>query len=521
MSGGKGGSTTSSVTVPEYIEKAAQRNLNKAERISQIGYTPYFGPDVAGFTPMQQSGFQNTADVAGAFGMAAPVTQQDIMGGMDAPETYAGGVSGYSSAPMYQQSIDELAAQRPGQQSYIDSFFIDPYSGEYANQPTDYTEYGTIADQTTAQQANDLAIAQAQAGAGPQNVNYNLSSMAANPNLSTQPNAEIFDETPSNIQNSQQILGTDPLNPNYNNAFEDVYNYQSEQAVIDPYGQSTGFGITPEIIEATGGASAWVPGANDQASSLITNPAEGIEDTSMASAGTQFANDIGESFTGILSNTIPGQILMDDTYNVGGVNNPIQTPTLAEMIQNAPDGMQYDPASGSYTAVTPSVANAGVDIVPVSNDGEGPGILSQDIAGVITSPRPPVRDSDNRSGDEPDATVLCTAYFNMGYLPRDIFELDGLYGISLYQTEPKLVVGYRICATRAANFIQTDSISAKVVRAALWPFVKSWAEQMAHEMKPNEYDGNFAGKAIMSIGIPFGRFMASLFLNKPATKEAF
>ena len=35
MSGGKGGSTTSQVQIPEYIEAAAQRNLNKAERISQ------------------------------------------------------------------------------------------------------------------------------------------------------------------------------------------------------------------------------------------------------------------------------------------------------------------------------------------------------------------------------------------------------------------------------------------------------------------------------------------------------
>jgi hypothetical protein len=84
MSGGKGGSTSSSVEIPEYIEKAAQRNLNKAERISQLGYVPYYGPDVAAFTPMQQASFQNTADVASAFGMGAPMSQQDIMGGMGA-----------------------------------------------------------------------------------------------------------------------------------------------------------------------------------------------------------------------------------------------------------------------------------------------------------------------------------------------------------------------------------------------------------------------------------------------------
>ena len=149
MSGGKGGSTTSSVEIPEYIEKAAQRNLNKAERISQLGYVPYYGPDVAAFTPMQQASFQNTADVAGAFGMGAPMSQQDIMGGMGAPTQYANGLSGYSSAPIYQQSLDELARQRPAQKSYMDSFFIDPYTGSYgSNAPPiiDYNDYMTNAE---------------------------------------------------------------------------------------------------------------------------------------------------------------------------------------------------------------------------------------------------------------------------------------------------------------------------------------------------------------------------------------
>jgi hypothetical protein len=162
MSGGKGGSTSSSVEIPEYIEKAAQRNLNKAERISQLGYVPYYGPDVAAFTPMQQASFQNTADVAGAFGMGAPMSQQDIMGGMGAPTQYANGLSGYSSAPIYQQSLDELARQRPAQKSYMDSFFIDPYSGSYgSNAPPiiDYNDYMTNAE--SQRQASEAARVEA------------------------------------------------------------------------------------------------------------------------------------------------------------------------------------------------------------------------------------------------------------------------------------------------------------------------------------------------------------------------
>ena len=130
MSGGKGGSTSSTVEIPQYIEDAAKRNLARADTISQIGYVPYYGADVAAFTPMQEAAFRNTAGTAGAFGLSGgDMSQSDIMGGMPAPTTYAGGVRGYSSAPMFEQSMDELATRRPGQKALIDSLFIDPYSG--------------------------------------------------------------------------------------------------------------------------------------------------------------------------------------------------------------------------------------------------------------------------------------------------------------------------------------------------------------------------------------------------------
>ena len=164
MAGGKGGSQTSSVEIPEYIEAAAQRNLNKAERISQLGYVPYYGPDVAALTPMQQAAMQNVAGAAGAFGLAAP-TGQDIYG-MPAPTEYAGGIQGYSSAPMFEQAQTVLGEKRPAQKSYIDSFFIDPFTGAYgagAQPAVDYTQLGTVADIREADRQNELAIAQATA----------------------------------------------------------------------------------------------------------------------------------------------------------------------------------------------------------------------------------------------------------------------------------------------------------------------------------------------------------------------
>lgn len=128
MAGGKGGSTTTTVEVPEYIEEAAKRNLARADTISQIGYVPYYGPDVAAFTPTQEAAFQNVASQAGAFGLTTPAGGP--MAGMPAPQQFAGGIQGYSSAPMYEQALGELATRRPAQFNLIESLFINPVTGQ-------------------------------------------------------------------------------------------------------------------------------------------------------------------------------------------------------------------------------------------------------------------------------------------------------------------------------------------------------------------------------------------------------
>ena len=144
MSGGKGGSTTSTVEVPQYIEDAARRNLERADLISKIGYVPYFGPDVAAFTPQQEAAFAGTQQLAGAFGTP---TAMDM--GVPAPQTFAGGVRGYSSAPMFEEAMDEFGRRRPAQKAFIDQLFIDPVSGAFTPISTTPLDMGEVVDTTT------------------------------------------------------------------------------------------------------------------------------------------------------------------------------------------------------------------------------------------------------------------------------------------------------------------------------------------------------------------------------------
>jgi len=83
MSGGKGGSTTSEQKIPEWIEGPAKANLEKARLAGEIGYMPYYGPEVAALSPMQKSAMQNTTGAMSAFGMApagAQYQSQPMMG---------------------------------------------------------------------------------------------------------------------------------------------------------------------------------------------------------------------------------------------------------------------------------------------------------------------------------------------------------------------------------------------------------------------------------------------------------
>jgi len=123
----KGGTTSQSTQIPAYLEDAVRENINRARDVSQIGYVPYYGPDVAAFSPMQQQSMRSTGNAASAFGLAPEGF--DGTAGIPQAQTFAGGVQGYSSAPLYEQSLDKLFANAPAQYNAMNDMFIDPFTG--------------------------------------------------------------------------------------------------------------------------------------------------------------------------------------------------------------------------------------------------------------------------------------------------------------------------------------------------------------------------------------------------------
>jgi hypothetical protein len=128
--GGKGGSQTTEVKIPQWLQDAAQQNIARADVLSTIGYTPYYGPDVAAFTPQQMAAMQGTNQAASAFGMPT----SDPMAGMPAAQNF-NGMQAYSSGSLYDQALAQLAAQRPGQFAALTAPFINPVTGANPSSP--------------------------------------------------------------------------------------------------------------------------------------------------------------------------------------------------------------------------------------------------------------------------------------------------------------------------------------------------------------------------------------------------
>jgi len=121
-----GGASRQESTMPKFAETALQQAVGSAGDVAGMGYVPYYGPEVAAFSPMQEAAFQGTDVMAGAFGMPTTEGQQY----MPAPTQFEGGITGYSSAPTFEQSVGLLEAARPGQAEYLSSFSIDPMTGQ-------------------------------------------------------------------------------------------------------------------------------------------------------------------------------------------------------------------------------------------------------------------------------------------------------------------------------------------------------------------------------------------------------
>lgn len=495
--GGKGGSTTTSVEIPAWLENAAQTNLARADQLSTIGYTPYYGADVAALTPMQQASMQNTNQGAAAFGMAAPT---DAMAGMPQAQTFAGGVQGYSSGGLYDQALSELQTRRPGQFAALNAPFINPYTGAPPASPfgggslmpaNQMISQGALSSQDRSRN-NAMALARASAPITIAGLPYDPRTQI----LSPEQRAVVESNTPEGT--AARIAMEDIAMANTGNQatgfWDDVGNFisNSEPTFDNPSDRGSYGGSL--VTGSPSGATYGIPGIGG---GILDNfmPFDDQMDRNTA-AGADAAGSV---------------LLPDGTYDISSWYPATPAPAPAPAPVNNDNGNDnndwWDNTPDPWRAGGSSQAETNL----INSD-----ISDEDFWNEVEASDP----RDNDSGSSGGGKLICTAMNKMGLLPDDIYALDAEFGLKVNREDRMLGDGYRLWALPVSEYIKRDTIGAKALRTFMRPITLAWAKEMAHKMRPEEYKTNYAGKVIMAIGHPICRAIGYAFIGGLAKKDA-
>ena len=98
MRGGKGGSQSSQVQIPGYMEDALRQQLARGQAVQNMPYAPIMGPTMAGFTSGQKAGMESQAALAQRMGII-PQEYDVASGYMPGAIDVGNGLTAYASYP--------------------------------------------------------------------------------------------------------------------------------------------------------------------------------------------------------------------------------------------------------------------------------------------------------------------------------------------------------------------------------------------------------------------------------------
>lgn len=342
MSKGGGSSTTNTQQLPAWLEDAAKSNLARAGYASQLGYMPYYGNDVAAFSPMQNQAFQQTGAAAQAFGMAPQGF--DPLAGMPQATTDAQGFSGYSSGNMFDTAMSELQQRRPAQYDAYNSMFINPQTGAAPN--VAFTPSGSVAlsgsgvgaqgaANYTESGLQDMASSYdyGQMGAGAENfwlglatsdipVLYGLGNMVAGNIIDNRMDA-IENQIDTTWDNSQQgILTAIDSSGNVSSTYSpstwdspstsDAPSWDSTGNVYDGGGWSSA-----DNAVTTSGSTVFAPAPSPAGGGYYSSDTSGSSSSDSVSYGNDYSSSTGSNFDPSDFTSDYGGGLSGDTATIG------------------------------------------------------------------------------------------------------------------------------------------------------------------------------------------------------------
>ena len=84
----------------------------------------------------------------------------------------------------------------------------------------------------------------------------------------------------------------------------------------------------------------------------------------------------------------------------------------------------------------------------------------------------------NSSGDGYGNKIICNELYRQGFLSEELWDADERYGELMFESDPKLVIGYQMWARKVVKFMRKNP---KHTKLAYWLF-KPWTEYMGYKM---------------------------------------
>lgn len=199
MSGGKGGSQSSQVQIPGYMEDALRQQLARAQAVQNMPYAPIMGPTMAGFTSGQKAGMESQAALAQRMGII-PQEYDVASGYMPGAIDVGNGLTAYASYPGAKERVLAAYEENPQLRRSMEALYT----------PETYEDFmrAQIVDKASANGTLDALVASGALGDGGDNNGMTQSNYASNTPSSLQ-----FDlaEAGLNLQNNPFGVLTSPL----------------------------------------------------------------------------------------------------------------------------------------------------------------------------------------------------------------------------------------------------------------------------------------------------------------------
>ena len=115
----------------------------------------------------------------------------------------------------------------------------------------------------------------------------------------------------------------------------------------------------------------------------------------------------------------------------------------------------------------------------------------------------------NSSGDGYGNKIICNELYRQGYLSEELWNADERYGDMMFESDPKLVIGYQMWARKVVKLMRKRPLYGKLA----YKIFKPWTEYMGYKMGVIEKP-TLMGRFTNWIGSKFSYMVFDLYNGK-------